>query len=254
MDISVCMKASRVPEFEKGDLRYIEIAAVDVALSEKDDFADLFKSIEQKEFEVISSYQFVYGDFDVCKGGYDRDYLQKYVTTVGDRLSALGCPKVVFGSGKARSLDPEYGVEKGLSQFYDFLSISCDTLARYGMTVVIEPLRSSETNFINRVNEGYDVAVKSGRDNCAVLCDYFHFTEEKEPLKDLEYAKDRLAHFHIAHPGDRDVPLPEDGYDYSVLFGKLKKIGYDGFVSIEGKRRDPETMKRSIAHLYSYIK
>ena len=123
---------------------------------------------------------------------------------------------------------------------------------KYGIKVVIEPLNSKETNFINTVPEGYSVCKASDKTNCFVLCDYFHFTEENEPFSDIERSKDRLAHVHIAHPGDRNVPLPEDGHDYTPFFNELKDAGYNSFISIEARKCDRETLMRSISHLEKY--
>ena len=251
MKIAACIYG-REGTFEKGEIKYVEGSAADIALLPKEDFFKLFRLYETREFEMVSANKFVWGDYDISKEGYDAGSLKKYVKLVGDRLSALGCPKVVLGSGRARRLDRQYGIKKGRAQFFEFLDFSCDVLAKYDMNVVIEPLNSKETNFINTVPDGYNVSLKSGKDNCGVLCDYFHFTEENEPFSDIVSSKDRLMHIHIAHPGDRNVPLPEDGHDYSPFFKTLSEAGYDGHVSIEARKSGREDLLRSMAHLQKY--
>lgn len=253
MKFAVNVNPARIECFEKGLVENFELACSAFCALEKEEFDRSAREIEKKEFKIISANGFIPPEYAICKDGYDLDALKKYVGKAIERMSYFACPKIVFGSGKARALEEGYGIEKGKNQFFEFLETACEMTDKAGMKLVMEPLNSGETNFLTTVKEGYDVAMMSGAKNCGVLCDFYHFSLEKEPLEDLEYAKDRLWHIHIACPDNRVPPKEGDGTDYAPFFNKLKEIGYDSVVTLESKWRGAEEAANSIEYLKKFI-
>lgn len=108
------------------------------------------------------------------------------------------------------------------------------------MTIVIESLRSGETNNINTVKEGAEFVRTVNRENVRLLCDLYHFTSENESFSEIVENADILKHFHIAAPEYRIYPSMNDKYDYMPFVSSLKNIGYTGLISIEGRYHDSD--------------
>jgi D-psicose/D-tagatose/L-ribulose 3-epimerase len=73
-----------------------------------------------------------------------------------------------------------------------------------------------------------------------VLADWYHMAVQNEGIDGMVDAGNRLLHCHIANPAGRRFPMPGDGADFSPMFTALKKIGYDGCVSVEGNGDETE--------------
>ena len=110
---------------------------------------------------------------------------------------------------------------------------------KYGVTVAIENLQKSETNFINTVGEAFDVAKEVNDPNIRLLADIFHMLREKEGPEALVNAGDYIVHCHIAEIKDRTAPGMA-GDDFRPYFATLKKIGYQGGISIEGQWKNED--------------
>ena len=72
--------------------------------------------------------------------------------------------------------------------------------------------------------------------NVRMIVDYYHLREENEDPRIVETARREIVHLHFANPHGRLWPhdVAEDDH-YEAFFQYLKKIGYSGGISIEGK-------------------
>ena len=96
----------------------------------------------------------------------------------------------------------------------------------------IEPLNRYESDFINTVDEGLKLCELIDHPNVGLLLDAYHMNiEEKNMIKSIEKAKDKLFHFQVAE-NDRGVP-GTGSLNWSEIISTLKKINYSGYVSLE---------------------
>lgn len=130
------------------------------------------------------------------------------------------------------------GMRKG-RLFEDVLSIFVEQmrqLAEYGLSkgvsLVIEPLNRYEIDFLNTLEETYEVVKLIDKENVGILADTFHMNiEEAKIEKNLLSIADKLLHFHVA---DSNRWAPGTGhYDFASTFEALKSIGYKGYISVE---------------------
>jgi sugar phosphate isomerase/epimerase len=169
--------------------------------------------------------------------GVRREEIESYVDEAMRRVRALGGTLIVFGSGGARTVPEGFSMERAGEQIRDFLQL-CDRLAgKHGLVVVIEPLNRKESNILNTVKEGLDLAIGLGLPHIKVLADAYHMYLEKESYGIIASAVESgmLAHVHIAE-GDRSFPLPErhgSGVDFAAFFAALYEAGYQGAISAE---------------------
>ena len=167
----------------------------------------------------------------------DLERALRYSETAIRRASEAGLKILVLGSSRSRSIPEGFSREEAEEQFLSLLKGMAPAAEKYGVIVAIEPLQESETNFINTVKEGAEMARRTGSPNIAVIADFFHMAREAEPVTDIVDAADKLVHCHIAEVGNR-TPPGVDGDDFTPYFKALKQIGYDGRISIESRWDD----------------
>ena len=105
--------------------------------------------------------------------------------------------------------------------------------AKVGTRVLIEPLRSGETFYINRLEQAVAICRQVKHPGVAIMGDFYHMTrEEKSEPKAFEGAGDLLRHVHIASRKTRKLP-GTDQDTYVDGFRGLKRIGYQQYISLE---------------------
>ena len=100
------------------------------------------------------------------------------------------------------------------------------------VTLAIEALNRFETYFINTMEQTSALVDKIGMDSVQLMYDTFHANIEEKSIEDaVATAGKRIVHVHVS-ACDRGTP-GDDKVDYDTSFKALKKIGYDGWLTIE---------------------
>jgi sugar phosphate isomerase/epimerase len=173
------------------------------------------------------------------------------------RAQQIGVLIFVLGSGRARQTPDDYETEKATAQFVDLCRQIALLGEKYGVVVVIEPLRKQETNFINTVRQGTEIARAVNHPNLRVLADFYHMACEDEDAQAIVEAGSLLYHCHIAEKDERTAPGVK-GDDFTPYFKALKEIKYQGKISLECSWKNFEEeiipavaeMKRQIRSIY----
>ena len=136
-------------------------------------------------------------------------------------------------------------------QFCEVLRICGEVGEKYGVAVTVEPLNPKETNFIITFADGMDIAKKVNHPNVLAMIDLYHNAQNGEPLSTLDGTKGVLVHAHLAR-ADRLTPTPDDAAEIDPKIEYLKKVGYDGRISLESKHHpDFETAIKNAYPLLS---
>lgn len=186
------------------------------------------------------------GEIKIAGPEADSTKLQTYLDVALPRVRALGGNVIVFGSGRSRTI-PE-GVDRAVAtaQFHEAVKIIADSASNHDLTIVLEPLRTGETNLINTVAEGLSVVEQVAHPSFELLADLYHMLDNEEDLADVVPTSAHLRHVHIATK-PRLVPL--EGEDVLVLkefLTELKRAGYDERMSFECKSDDPAELQRGL--------
>lgn len=98
--------------------------------------------------------------------------------------------------------------------------------------LIIEPLNRYESAFVNKASQAVELIKAQNLERALVLLDTFHMNIEEKSMADaIVSVGERLGYFHIA---DSNRRAPGDGHiPFSEVFGALKGIHYDGYVSAE---------------------
>ncbi len=169
------------------------------------------------------------------------DEQMAYVKKAFARLNRLGVKILCFGSGGARRVPDGFPKEEAFKQLVEFGKRISPEARANGIVVVIEPLRSQETNIINTAAEGFELVKAVNDPNFELLIDFYHLASEKEDPAIILQARDHIKHLHMANPQGRVFPLKWDEFDYAPFFANLRRIGYSGGISIEASTKDLPT-------------
>lgn len=129
------------------------------------------------------------------------------------------------------------------------LAVGQEFAARYGLSLVVEPINRYETNCLNTASEVLSVLKRLGGPPPGLLLDTFHMNiEEVSIVGALVEARDCLRYMHFA---DSNRQVPGRGHtDFSSVIGILHSLNYDGYVGIEALPLPDDTTAASDAVSY----
>ena len=181
---------------------------------------------------IYSANGFFPGDIKVTGPNADPKRAVRYSQTALKRAAALGIRILVLGSSGSRTIPEGFDRGEAEKQFVDFLKAIAPAAEEAGVIVALEPLQPKETNFINSVREGAQIAREAGSPNICVIADLFHMARVNEGPDAIIESADKLVHCHIAEVEERTAPGVK-GDDFTPYFEALKAIKYTGRISFE---------------------
>jgi sugar phosphate isomerase/epimerase len=116
-----------------------------------------------------------------------------------------------------------------------------------GIPVILEPLNRYESHLLKSLDDAAQICRAVGSPGIKMMGDFFHMNiEDDDMAQAIEDAADVLVYIHLA---DSSRYEPGTGHlDFTPGFAALKRIGYDGYLTIESKLRggaSVDTLARS---------
>ncbi len=238
MKFGVCCGGDRLKAIQKFNAySYIEPPLFVVNGMSDKDFLKLCEDVKAHGLKIEAFNCLFPWDSVLIADGRDLDDLTAYLEKALARASAAGADIVVFGSGKPRRIPDGMPREEGERRFVELLRIIGDIAAKNGVRIAIEPLNRDETNLCNTVAEGIEFCRRAGHPSIGVLCDFYHVFRSGETLEAIENAGSLLFHAHLARANvDRAMPIDDADLEACRAWAAaLKKCGYQGRLSLEGK-------------------
>lgn len=203
---------------------YMECGFRFLSNATNEEFEKAKQALAANNIKCEASNSFIPGDFPIADSSCDRAGLADYVERGMKRGSEIGLKTVVLGSGGARRVPENVTFSEGFKNLSAILRDIISPIAeKYGVTVVIEPLRYKECNIFNTVKEGVMLAASTGKDNISGLADIFHMVESGDTYDDIRDVKDNLKHAHISYP-------PQDGSHCRYYPKDINEFDYKGFI------------------------
>lgn len=154
----------------------------------------------------------------------------------------LRCLDIVAEFGGNELGGMTYGVWGGFSGYppttaellrsAESLRIAAEYARPLGIDIAIEPLCRFEGYLIPTAEAGLEYLEMVGMRNVGLHLDTFQMNiEEKSLPAAIRLAGSRLVHFHLC-ASDRGIP-GEDHIDWPGVFGALKQVGYDRWITVE---------------------
>lgn len=165
--------------------------------------------------------------------------------------AAMGGEVMVFGSPKQRNVLPGESYAAAFGRAVELFRDVCDVAYPLGVTLALEPLAAQYTNFMVNAEETVRVIKAVDHPACRLHLDVYAMCSEEKSIDDIiKENQEYLAYFHandlnLRGPGFGDV-------DFVPIAHTLKKVGYDGIVSVEvfDYEPNPQTIAReSLAYL-----
>lgn len=162
-----------------------------------------------------------------------------YADQVFRRAKKAGVPVIVLGSGGARKLPENYDYQKATKDFTQLARKIGQVAQKHGITVALENLNSTETNFLTTLEEAAGVVKGANHPHFRLNADIYHMMKENEPPQHIIDAGSVIVYVEIAEKENRTLPGVV-GEDFRPYFQALKAIGYSGPMFIEGRVNNPE--------------
>jgi D-psicose/D-tagatose/L-ribulose 3-epimerase len=229
---------------------YAELLVKNFTALSDEDFAKFLQKHKAVGLPTPVGNNFIPVELKLVGPEVDKGKQMEFVKKAFDRAQKLGLKVVVLGSGAARKVPDGFSADEAWSQLVDFAKRIAPEAKKRGIVVTVEPLQKGETNTINTAAEGLKWVQAVNHPSFQLMVDFYHLSLEKEDPAILLTAKKNIKHLHIANPYLRRFPMSSDEFDYSVFFGNLKKSGYQGGLTIEGKTEKlDEEAPKSLAFL-----
>lgn len=236
MRFGLCADIRNVLEVQDAGYDYIDGKLNQIALWSAGEFDSALALLGKASIRMERCALLFPKDMIVIGPRHDEPAMEEYLRTAFSRMDALGCRLVVFGSGKSRFVPEGMRWQDAYSELVEVTGNVGEIAASYGIDVAIEPLNRAETNLINSLAEGAALQSDVGLANVGLLADSYHMWQEGEDMNRILTCSP-LMHTHIAMKGTRAYPT-EATDEVREFFSLLKRAGYDGTMSIEGKSND----------------
>lgn len=217
---------------------------------EKLEEARKFKEKIKSEYcmDVCSMQSIWFGrNENIFAGEQDRTSLIDYTKKAIDFAKEIGCENLVFGCPKNRNIENNNLDAEQIA--CDFFKTINDYAFEKGVVVAIEPNPTIyNTNFLNTTKEAITFVKNLGCEAIKINCDLGTVLYNEESIDYIIKNIGLINHIHISEP---NLLVPEKRNIHKMLIENLERTGYNKYVSIEMKKSDLDTVKKTIKYLLS---
>lgn len=171
------------------------------------------------------------------------DFLFRYTQKALQFADAVQCRSLVFGCPKNRTVDSP--AERRIVT--DFLLRIAREAEKYGLVIALEanPV-IYHTNYANTTAEAISIIEAVHSPTLKLNFDFGTFIYNDENFDAISSKVHLISHVHISTPGLENIETLDL---HKELISILKKNNYAGFISLERKTTDYDTLKREIEYL-----
>ncbi len=156
-----------------------------------------------------------------------------YLVSLAEATQELGGKIMVFGSPKQRDLLPGVDFHHAMDYAAEVFSAVMPAIGACGVELCLEPLASTETNFLTSIAQANDLIRRVDHPHFLLHLDVK--AQSGDPggsVVELFTKHARMAgHVHVQDTNLRGPGMGE--VDFHPIMGALVKSGYEGWVSVE---------------------
>jgi len=158
---------------------------------------------------------------------------------------------LVFGSPKQRNVLPGEKYQDEFERAVEIFRDVADVAQSLGVTLALEPLARTETNFMVTAEETVKMIQAVDHPACRLHLDVNAMSNEKKSISEIiDASRKFLAYFHANDPNLRGPGF--GNVDFVPIARSLRRAQYDGIISVEvfNYKPDSKTIAReSLAFL-----
>lgn len=216
----------------------------------KEQFKANVKKVRGTKCKVYMCNGLFPGQMKIAGPEVDEIKVLGYLDTVASNAQKARIPVLVLGSGSARRLPEHYDNERAIRDFAKLARKMADIAKKYKVTIALENLNKTETNFLNTLKDAADVVNRANHPNFRLNVDVYHMMKENESPDEIIKAKNIVAYCEVAEKDDRTLPGIK-GDDFRPYFSALAAINYKGPIMIEGRVAD---LKKDAPIAYRFLR
>ena len=226
---------------KKAGYEYVELAMQGVLPLSDAEFETLRGHLAAAGIPALSGYNIVPADLRLVGPDTDAGRQEAHIGRVVARARALRLRYLILNAGAAWKVPEGFSHEQAFRQLADFGRRLATQAGKADVTVLVEPLRPSDSNLIVTIAEAIALVEAVGHPQFAMMVDYSFLRIGKDDPNALLKAGRHLRHVHLANPSQnpRVYPLDAAESDYASFFAILKSIGYRGGLSVHAGSPDP---------------
>ena len=177
---------------------------------------------------------FIPGELKLVGPMVNEAAILEYAEIVIKRISETDTKLIIWGSGGARRLPDGWDRDLATNQFITIAKKIAKIAKKYKIMIALEPLNTTETNFINSVKEALYVVKKVKHPNFRLNVDIYHMMKDNEGPAIIAQTKKYLYHVEIAEKDGRTAPGVQ-GTDFRPYLIELAKVKFKNTIVIEGR-------------------
>ncbi len=168
---------------------------------------------------------------------YSTKKAREYAAKIADITSFLGTDVIGLGSPFSRRIDKASDRKEALKQMEEFVAVTAEVFAPYGVTVCLEPLAEVYCDLVNTVYEAAEMIKKIPLQNLSVIVDFYSMELGSDSDLDIYPFMSRIGHVHMSddlgNPYQRSYLLPVRKKIHQSRVRELQKMGYKGNITLE---------------------
>jgi sugar phosphate isomerase/epimerase len=190
--------------------------------------------IAQLPVPIYTVNLFIPADLKLVGPAVNEKTVLAYADSVMSRLNQANIRHIVWGSGGARRIPEGFDKKMATAQMIAIAKKIAKRARKYHIVIFLENLNSTETNFINTVEEALYIVRKVNHPNLRLNADIYHMLKEGESPDIILKTGKYLAYVEIAEKDNRTAP-GVTGTDFRPYLRALRQVNYHGKMVIEGQ-------------------
>jgi len=236
LPVGWCIRA-KAPVFadaKSAGFEYVELALQDVLPLSDADFEKLAAELKRLNLPARSGYNPIPKELSLVGTNVDRAALDAHVDHLVARAAALKLDYLVLNSAASWKVPDGFPRDRAFAQLADFSGRFAAAAAKSGITVLLEPMRGSDSNMITNIAGALKLVETVNRPNFQLMVDYSFLRIQNDDMNELLKAGSHLRNIHISNPPKRTYAMDDSESDYASFFAVLKQIHYHGGLSVHG--------------------
>lgn len=237
--LGACSSSDNWAALKKAGADYVEesVGRLLKPNAPESDVAKALADLKANGTPVPVCNSFLPGELKLVGPDPKHDAVIEYATKAFERARKANIGIIVLGSGGSRKVPDGFDRAKAEEQFVAILKRLGAAADPFGITVAMESLNRSETNFGNTLRDCLRYVNAAGHPRVKLVADLYHMMRENEGPDAILDTGPQVVHVHVAEKAER-TPPGTAGDDFKPYLAALKKVGFSGRMSLECRWKD----------------